>query len=537
MARQLQVAQVDTRESPMLSVVPSRHACVQRKRNAFGIVVLVASLTGLQAQAQQIPTGSLTNDTLFANFTPLEKRAAVISQATFNVLDPLCAGGQPAAACTSQVFDVYANVRELVATAEELLAGRDSLYGLNLDAEGLGFALRWTSAEELLAQGSSAEDFASSQSSTLGNRIGAIRAASRANLYARNRVSELIKYGYAATAGVPASSAGDDFSRLSAFFDVSNGFGKKADTTGLGGVSTNGNEDAFDFEGYEYTLGLDWRFSDSLVAGGLLGYTDRYVDFDSTRSIVDGYIQSDGLSLLAFLQWDQLHYYASASVGYQKLAFDTYRVISYPSLDPSIDSTNTATAGDPDSQAILATANFGVPFQWGPVGADLYLAADFQQLKIDAFAEEEVALDGGNGTGFQFNVAGQTIKSLDAAVGGKLAYTWTPRFGIVVPYLRAEYHRQMLTARSKLFLNFANLPDDVASEISDVVGPALLSDKPDDGYATVSLGFSAVIRGSSRVNANGRGAGGLQGYLQFTTVEGLRNYNSKLITGGLRYEF
>jgi hypothetical protein len=46
-----------------------------------------------------------------------------------------------------------------------------------------------------------------------------------------------------------------------------------------------------------------------------------------------------------------------------------------------------------------------------------------------------------------------------------------------------------------------------------------------------------VIRGSSRVNANGRGAGGLQGYLQFTTVEGLRNYNSKLITGGLRYEF
>lgn len=521
----------------MLSVVTPRHGREQRMKTMLGLAALVASLTGIQAQAQEVPQGALTDAALYTNFTPLEKRAAVISQATFNVLNPLCGGGQPSQACTSQVFDVYANVRELVSTADELLTGTDQQYGLNLDAEGLGFALRWTSAEELLAQGSSAKDFASSQTSTLGNRIGAIRSASRSNLYARNRISELIKYGYAASDGVPAGSAGDDFSRVSAFFDVSNGFGKKADTTGLTGASVNGNEDAFDFEGYEYTLGIDYRFSDSLVAGGLLGYTDRYVDFDSTRSIVDGYIKSDGLSLIAFLQWDQLHYYASASVGYQKLAFDTYRVIAYPSLDANIPSTNTATAGDPDSQAIIATANFGLPFQFGPVGMDLYLGADFQQLKIDAFAEEEVPLDGGAGTGFQFNVASQTIKSLDATVGGKLAYTWTPRFGIVVPYLRAEYHRQLQTTRSKLFLNFANLTDDLAADITAVVGPALQSDKPDDSYVTASAGFSMVIRGSSRVSASGRGAGGLQGYLQFTAVEGLRNYDSKLITGGLRYEF
>lgn len=521
----------------MLPVLSPRHRCVLRNKVVPGIALLVASLTGVPLQAQGVPAGSLTNGALYTNFTPLEKRAAVISQATFNVLNPLCAGGQPAAACTAPVFDVYANVRELVATADELLTGADQQYGLNLDAEGLGFALRWTSAEELLAQGSSAKDFASSQTSTLGNRIGAIRSASRSNLYARNRISELIKYGYAAADGVPAGPAGDDFSRVSAFFDVSNGFGKKADTTGFNGVSTSGNEDAFDFEGYEYTLGVDYRFSDSLVAGGLAGYTDRYVDFDSTRSIVDGYIKSRGASLLAFLQWDQLHYYASASVGYQKLAFDTYRVIAYPSLDANIPSTNTATAGDPDSQALLATANFGVPLQLGRVGIDLYLGADFQQLKIDAFAEEEVPLDGGNGTGFQFNVAGQTIKSLDATAGGKLAYTWTPRFGVVVPYVRAEYHRQLQTARTKLFLNFANLPDDLAADISSVVGPALQSDKPDDSYVTASLGLSMVIRGSSRVSASGRGAGGLQGYLQFTTVEGLRNYDSKLITGGLRYEF
>jgi len=521
----------------MLSVVTSRHSCVRRIQIAAGVAALLAgALGGTRVQAQEIPGGALTSSSLFAGFSPLERRAALIGQATYNELDALCGGGQPSPLCAGGVLDVYENVRELVETAQEIITGQDTFYGLNLDAEGLGFALRWTAAEELLAQGSSAKDFANSQTSTLGNRISAIRAVSRAGLYARNRVSELVKYGYASNAPIPASNAGAGFSRLSAFFDVSNGYGNKADTT-FNGVSSFGNEDAFDFDGYEYTLGLDWRFNDSLVVGGLLGYTDRYVDFDSTKSIVDGYIKSKGFSLTGFLQYDQLHYYASLSLGYQQLGFDTYRVISYPSFDSRIDSTNTATAGDPDSKALLATANFGLPFQWGPVGADLYLAGNYQKMKIDAFAEREVAIAGGNGSGFQFNVASQNIKSLDGVVGGKLSYVWTPGFGVVMPYVRTEYHRQLQTARTKIYLNFAALPDDIAGSIQDLVGPALLSDKPDNAYLTYSLGFSMVIRGSSDVDASGRGSGGLQGYLQYTTVEGLRNYRSKLITGGLRYEF
>jgi hypothetical protein len=520
----------------MLPVVMSRHVCARRVPVAAGVTALLTAALSLPAQAQEIPTGALTSQALFAGFSPLERRAAIISQATFNELDVLCGGGQPTAGCTSDVLDVYENVRELVETAQEILTGQDSVFGLNLDAEGLGFALRWTSAEELLAQGSSAKDFANSQTSMLGNRISAIRAVSRANLYARSRVSELIKYGYASNAPIPANDAGASFSRLSAFFDVSNGYGNKADTT-FNGISSFGNEDAFDFDGYEYTLGLDWRFNDSLVMGGLLGYTDRYVDFDSTKSIVDGFIKSKGFSLTGFLQYDQLHYYASLSLGYQQLGFDTYRVIAYPSLDPNIPSANTATAGDPDSKALLATLNFGLPFQWGPVGADVYLAGNYQKMKIEAFAEREAPIAGGAGTGFQFNVASQNIKSLDAILGGKLAYVWTPGFGVVMPYVRAEYHRQLQTARTKIYLNFANLPDDVAGSIRDLIGPALVSDKPDDAYLTYSLGFSMVIRGSTDVNAAGRGSGGLQGYLQYTTVEGLRNYRSKLITGGLRYEF
>jgi tRNA A58 N-methylase Trm61 len=46
-----------------------------------------------------------------------------------------------------------------------------------------------------------------------------------------------------------------------------------------------------------------------------------------------------------------------------------------------------------------------------------------------------------------------------------------------------------------------------------------------------------VLRGSSRVSDAGRGSGGLQAYLQYSTVFGLAEYNKSAITAGVRYEF
>lgn len=519
----------------MNDIPPSHRGCSPRpvrRTLAFHLaVVALCALSAMEvahAQEQEEAAGPLTDPTLFSQFNGLERQAALANQAVYNALFDRCSGQQPEA-CTGEIANVFRNAQELVETAEEILTGTDRRFGLNLDTEGLGFALRWTAAEELLAQGSMANDFANSQTSALGSRVGAIRMISRASLAA----SRLLGDPQTQVAGRPGygggGASGDSSApRLSLFFDAAGGYGEK-DPTDL--------EDAFDFEGYEYTLGLDYRFSDSLVAGALFGYTDRYVDFDSSQSIVDGTIDSKGYSLIAFLQWDRPWFYATASLGYQDLSFDIFRRISYPSFDANVPSTNTATAGSPDSSAFLGTLTVGVPFQVRAFGADVYLKADYQDLDVDAFTERAVAVPGNSGSGFQFNVGSQSIKSTDVAVGAKLQFVLTPRFGVFVPFIRGEYHTELEDQPRTISTVYAGLPPDVVAAVQDAVNFSLFSEKPDKNYYTLTGGVSAVLRGSTRVDEAGRAGGGLQAYLQYTTVLDLEHYDDSVIAGGLRYEF
>lgn len=493
-----------------------------------------------------ISHAQLTDPALFSQFNAFERSMAVTTQATYDVLQGICGGTAPTPQCTSSAFQVFTVVRELVQTAEEIRTGIDLQYGLNLDAEGLGFALRWNAAEELLAQGSTVKQFANSQTSVLGGRIAAIRTASRSSLFALD-LRGLLRNGYASLNGTAAGSApaGDapaySGPRLSMFFDVAGGYGDKADTTFSGGF-----ENGFDFEGYEYSLGLDYRVSNSLVAGAILGYTDRYIDFDSAQSIVDGHIKSRGYSLIGFTQWDRPYFYAAASAGYQMLDFDTVRRISYPSFDPNIESTDTATAGNTDSRALLGTLNLGVPLQWRAFAADLYVKADYQNTKIDSFTEGSLATAAQPSGRYQFNVSSQKVKSLNTAVGLKLQLVLTPRFGVVVPYVRGEVHRELEKDPRTIGMLHAGLDEEVAGLVRQAVEDAyaenaealkLQTDATDRSYYTISGGVSAVLRGSTRVDGAGRAGGGMQAYLQYAKVLKLRNYSDAVISGGLRYEF
>jgi hypothetical protein len=488
--------------------------------------------------AQGVPAGALADPRLTDGFTALERRAAIASQATYNALAlPSSPNGAAICSspgqgeCTGAVLGVFNNMQSLVQTAEEILNGADLPAGMNLDAQGLGFALRWTAPEELFAMGSMSTQFLGSQLSMVGNRMAANRAVSRSNPLGAN-LGTLIGTAYASAAGGPAGTTDGGWSRLNMFFDAAGGFGSKADTT-----DTLGSEDAFDFDGFELTLGADYRFSDSLVAGGLFGFSHRKVDFDSSLSVVDGHIKSRGYSLIAFAQWDQQRYYASGSLGYQKSNFDSYRRIMFDSLDPGVDSIDTATAGSPDSNALLATLDFGVPLQWKSLGVDLYFKADYQHVKIGGFTETDAAVSGGSGSGFGFDVSGQTIKSMDTALGIKLQRVWQPAFGILVPYVRVEFHRQLETAAHGFSAVYADLPDSVGDAIEQSLDSALRSDAPDKAFYTMAVGTSAVLRGSSSISASGAASGGLQAYLQYATVRDKRNYRDNLISGGLRYEF
>lgn len=502
--------------------------------------VVALSCLSHGAQAQAAPSSPLTAPQLLDQYSPLERDFANALADLENATSTyFCSEG-----CSAAYSNTYSTLNILSNNAAAIAQGGEGPYGIST-VEALDNALRWLAPEELFALAPIATGFANGQLGTLENHIDATHALSRARLFADNVVSPQLKRGYASTAG--AGSAGASFSRLNLFFDASAAFGDRSDTTGTG------SEDAFDFDGRELSLGLDWRFSDNLVAGGLLGYTDRKVDFDASKSRADGKIDATGFSVLAFAQWDDRHWYGSAAVGYQKLSYDFYRriAVSQESVDAGFDENyyapNAAAKSSPDGSGLLANLNLGLPFQWGSWGTDLYLKASWQKQSIDAFSEDlaDTADYPTNSSGFAFDVGKQDIKSFDTSLGFKVQYVATPSFGVIIPFLRGEFHQQLEDSPRTVQLQFQGLDTVESSGLSEAdlatVRNAfqfdLRSDRPDKSWFQAAVGASAVLRGSSRVNDAGRGAGGLQCYLQFSTVFGLANYDNSLVSAGLRYEF
>jgi hypothetical protein len=517
-------------------IVARKHAIGGGSAVAVSQLVAIACMSPA-AQAQQVPNSAMLSPQLTDQYSRFELDFATavadldVARSTF-----FCTEG-----CTEALYNTSATLDALVNTAASQSNGGEGPYAVD-SVEQFDNALRWLAPEELFALAPIASGFGNGQVETLDNHIDANRSVSRARLFARNVVSPSLKRGYAATSG--AQPAGAGFSRLNLFFDASAGFGNRSDTTDAG------SGDAFDFDAREFSVGMDWRFSDNLVAGALLGYTDRSIDFDVKKSRADGKIDATGLSLLAFAQWDELGWYGNAALGYHHLGYDIYRriAVSEESAFPdNFYAPDAAAKSSPTGSGLLANVNAGIPFDWGGWGTDLYVKAVWQQQSIRSFSEklQDLADSSTYSSGFAFNVGKQDIKSFDTALGIKLHYVATPSFGVLVPFLRGEFHRQLEGSPRQVKLEFQGLDDvdttgfteaDMAN-LRDAFQFDLRSERPDKSWYSMAAGVSAVLRGSNRVGDSGRGSGGLNAYLQYSTVFALAHYNNSAITAGLRYEF
>ncbi len=445
------------------------------------------------------------DDLLFKN--PIERAAASANQATYDMLTggatPTCLpdATSPTGSCTGLVFQTFENLRELVETANGLTPGNQgsTRYSLFLDQENLGFALRWTAAEELAAQGSSATQFSNNQLNSLASRISALRFGARG----------------ASGAGASADSEGIA-SRWGIFVDGSYGFGRKDDTSDPYQESgTNGSEDAFDYDGQEITFGVDYRLSDAVVVGGLAGYTERTIDFDSTESIVDGGIDVQGESLILFGMWESDRFYLSGSLGGQWLQYDLTRRITYPSLNPLVASADVTKVSATDSTAITGTFGAGFTHNVRAFSFELYLNGDYQDIKIDGFNE--------TGTeGFELDYGDQDIKSFDLAAGIQLHYALITRLGVIVPFLRGEFHRELENDERNISAVYAALP---TGSVISKENFNLATEQPDEEYQLAAAGFSVVL------------PRGLQGFLQYQQIFGLDGIDDEVIAGGFRFEF
>lgn len=499
----------------------------QGRKLAAGCAIFLGCSSVALAQTAPV-TGSLVTlaDSSQGSFNRLERLSAIANQDTYNRLTisrsgyvAPCTEDQqaPTASCPASLFRVLRNVRELVQTANELLgggAGRPTQYSLGLDTEGLGFALRWTAAEELSALGSVSSEFATTQLASVMSRITALRFGatgfSVAGVATSPGSSGLLAQARPARGGGASADEEDIASSWGGFLNGSFGWGERQPTE-LG--------DAFSLDGKDLVLGIDYRFNHQFVLGVMAGYMRQRIDFDSTQSVVDGGIESDGVSatIYALQEWDGP--YLSLSAAWKSQSIDSTRVINYPSFNINTQSTYATAYGSTTDTTLSASLSFGWPLAAGAFAAEPYLRGNYSLDNIDAFRERSVdQLNGNQPAGFDFAFEKQTIKSLDTAVGLRLQYVFTPSFGVLVPYVIGEVHRDFgrdIDATSATY----NAGGDASGQFE------LPGDAVDEDFFTVAAGASMVL------------PHGVMGFVQVRAVEGLDYVTNRSITVGIRAEF
>jgi uncharacterized protein YhjY with autotransporter beta-barrel domain len=497
----------------LLNIDPPRSG-VRRIVRAFAWLTLAAACAWhATARAQSLldMVNALGTQGVF-QFDALERDAAIANDTAFVKIRALCGLGPQNAAptCTGATLTLFKRLRELEDTANELLGNRgETQFSLHLDPQDISEALRWTAPEEYAAQGSMASKFVNSQASVLANRFAALRfAASGVNLAQVGSSgawnSNGFSYAYNGSArggGAGADSSDSFFSRVSIFANGGFGSGEKAPTT---------YEDAFFFDSTEVSAGADVRLTNRLVIGILLGHTEKRVDFNAARSIVEGSIRGNGQSALAYLQYETDSAFVNLAVGAQHLSLGTRRRITYPSNNPDVLPIDVTSLSKTGASAFIATLGTGYSFHWRGLTAEPYLNVQNVRTTIAAFTEH-------SDDGFDIDTPSQTIQSLEGSVGLRAQYAILNPFGVIVPYVYGEARRQ-----------FRDSARNIASGYSGDGGTTdfnLPTDDPVKHYYVVGAGGSVVLKY------------GLQGFMQYSRVLDYTNYTDHTVSGGIRWEF
>jgi len=496
-----------------VNIAPAKTGATRIVRAFAWTVLATAPLWQATAHAQSLldMVNTLGAQGVF-QFDGLERAAAIANDNAYVKVQALCGVGPQSAApkCTGTTLTLFNRLRELEDNANELLGNRgETQFSLHLDAQDISEALRWTAPEEYAAQGSMASKFVNSQASVLANRLAALRFASHGISVAQEGGSGAWSsngFSYAYNGSARGGSAGADpsdsfFSRVSIFANGGFGSGDKDPTT---------YEDAFFFDSTEVSAGADVRLTNHLVVGVLLGHTEKRVDFNAAKSIVDGSIRGNGQSALAYLQYETDSAFVNLAVGAQHLSLATRRRITYPSNNPDIPSIDVTSFSNTGASAFIATLGAGYSFHWRGLTAEPYLNVQNVRTKISAFTEH-------SDDGFDIYTPSQTIQSLEGALGLRAQYAILNPFGVIVPYVYGEARRQFRDRARNIASGYTG--DGGATDFN------LPTDDPVKHYYIVGAGGTVVLKH------------GLQGFMQYARVLDYTNYRDHTVSGGIRWEF
>ena len=401
----------------------------------------------------------------------------------------------------SATGDLTRRCREMRQTANALQGVGPTAFSLGLTNDQLANTLGLLTPEQAAAQGGSAFNVEVNPSRAIAGRLSALRQGARGitagdlrldidgKAVASSRPLGLDDRGGGASADAAGTAGG-----LGAFVNGSFGFGDKDGTA---------RESGFDFEAGLATAGVDYRFTDSLVAGLAASYSRTTTDFEA--GLGDADTQRYGLSLYATNYWGAL--YVDLLAGFAWNTYDMTRRISYGAGPAAVDRTAQANTDGPQY-----TMNVGTGYEFRPAGFTVtpFLRLEFVGLHIGGYTES-------GASGFNLTVKSQDAFSLQQALGGQIARPLSTPIAVLVPSVRVEWRHEFLDSKRRITAKFADDPFDTFFSVP--------TDDPDRDFFALAAGLSAQL------------GHGIAAFFNYDTVLGLRGVTSHSFTGGVRVEF
>ncbi len=242
------------------------------------------------------------------------------------------------------------------------------------------------------------------------------------------------------------------------------------------------NEDANSadagFDGHQWTatIGSDYRFGPSTVAGLAIGLARSGIDFRSGRGNLDTHV----FDVTAYgSRYLPHNIYVDAFANYSHATYATGRTITYQEGATTI--TRTAD-GSTRGTTLGGGVTVGYDFAAGGLTITPMAGYKYTRATVDAFAESGAA-------GLDLAVDDQVYRSSSASLGFQANYAWRVPFGVVLPHLRVQRLHEFQDQESVLGMHF--VADPFAMSATPTPPIEVHNEAPNNSYWRLAAGVSA----------------------------------------------
>ena len=250
----------------------------------------------------------------------------------------------------------------------------------------------------------------------------------------------------------------------------------------------------YDFTGAGVTIGSDYRFTKSLIAGMMLGFNTSRANVDNRGSKV----KMDGYTFGTYATYYKKGFFIDGQLSYSISDYDNTRRIVFPGLD------RTATSSPKGSQVtIYSLAGYDIKRNRWTLTPNASL--QYVRLAVDSYTEA------GAGA-LNLEVDRQNLESLQGSMGAKLSYTWHTGNTFIMPHIRASYGYE-----------FKGGSQNVTSRLAQGSSPfSIETISPDRSFLNLGCGITILARNNTSLYAGYNAQIGEGTYIAHSVNLGLR---------------